>query len=139
MQSRAFLLSTLFVAGIALAEPTVAPSTSTPNQIPAEASGNASATPLIYRSVFADYLRWRDPAPMSWRGANDEAAAIGGPRGQHGSRPRIAVDASPPGPTASKASGMSAGAHDGHAMGHAAHPAAAAPGGTAKPLPRGAR
>jgi hypothetical protein len=139
MQSHAVLLATLFVAGIALAQPTMTPSASPPGPAPAEAKGNASAPPQVYRSVFADYLRWRDPAPMSWRGANDEAAAIGGPMGQHGSRSGNAVDASRPATPASKASGMPAGAHDGHAMGRVASPAFGAPGGVPQSVPGGVK
>jgi len=53
----------------------------------ASAQGNAPAdtarvaTPIPYRSAFAGYRAWQEPAPMNWREANEAAGALGGHMG----------------------------------------------------------
>lgn len=51
-------------------------------QAPAISSDPADVKTLSpapeYRSAFAGYRAWREPEPMNWRSANDEAGALGG-------------------------------------------------------------
>jgi hypothetical protein len=83
-----------------------------------------AAAPSPYRSPFVDYQRWREPEPVAWRGANDEAAAIGGPIGQHGGH---ATNAPPAPAAASGAPGKPMRDHTGHAMGSMAPPSGGMP------------
>ena len=143
MLIHAVILGTLLAAGSAFAQTTAAPPSATTGNQPNVGTKPDSNTRPIYRSVFADYRRWHDPEPISWRGANDVAAAIGGPMGQHGGHPKDGAEAPPLDAAAAKPSGMPMGEHEGHAMGHtmghAAPPAAAVPGATPKPSPGGAK
>lgn len=45
------------------------------------------ATPSQYRSAFADYRAWREPAPVNWREANETAGALAGHMGHVRGRP----------------------------------------------------
>ena len=49
-------------------------------QVATPAGASAQAAPA-YRSVFDDYRAWRDVEPLTWRNANDDAAALGGHMG----------------------------------------------------------
>ncbi|HVE51301.1 MAG TPA: hypothetical protein VNG69_16990 [Casimicrobiaceae bacterium] len=83
------------------------------------------ATPgLAYRSAFEGYRAFEEPEPRSWRGANEEAGALGG-HGGHlkssmPSRPSPSAkqqrkdDASPSNSTNSPAA-KRPGGHEGHA------------------------
>lgn len=69
--------------------------------LPAFAQGAASAPPtgpvtpaaMAPSTALRDYRPWREPEPLSWRAANDTAAALGGHMGQLRGRPA----APPPG------------------------------------------
>jgi hypothetical protein len=53
---------------------------------PAEAA--RAAAPIPYRSAFAGYRAWQEPAPMKWLDANETAGALGGHMGHvRGSSP----------------------------------------------------
>ncbi len=51
---------------------------------PAGPVAPATAAPS---SALGDYRPWREPEPLSWRAANDTAAALGGHMGQLRGRP----------------------------------------------------
>jgi len=63
--------------------------------LPAFAQGAASAPPAgpaapavsAPSTALRDYRPWREPEPLSWRAANDTAAALGGHVGQLRGRP----------------------------------------------------
>ena len=78
----------------------------------ASAQGNAPAdtarvaTPIPYRSAFAGYRAWQEPAPMDWREANETAGALGGHMGHvrgRSSSTGSAPPAAPPRPDAASA------------------------------------
>jgi hypothetical protein len=123
MQSLAIFVLALFAAGAVGAQAVAAPAPadgamaigaqgqatairSAPGpQTAMEVQAKRATAPSAYRSPFADYQRWREPDPVSWRVANDEAAAIGEPLGQHGGHAMGAMEA----PPAAAASGGSPG------------------------------
>jgi hypothetical protein len=73
MQMRSFLWTAVLVAMPALAQQ---PSVS------ADPTDAKAVSPMPqYRSAFADYRAWREPALANWRNANDEAGAAGGHMG----------------------------------------------------------
>lgn len=85
MDIRILLLPALVAASAASAQ----------GAAPAEAS--RSAAPPPYRSAFEGYRAWRDPAPVSWREANETAGALGGHMGHvRGRPPELKKDASTP-------------------------------------------
>jgi hypothetical protein len=47
----------------------------------APADAARAAAPIPYRSTFAGYRAWQEPAPMDWREANETAGALGGHMG----------------------------------------------------------
>jgi len=61
-----------------VAQPAVAQRTPVPVD---PADGKAVSPMLAYQSPFAGYRAWREPEPMNWRTANDEAGAMGGHMG----------------------------------------------------------
>lgn len=65
---------------------------------PAGPVAPAAAAPS---SALRDYRPWREPEPLSWRAANDTAAALGGHVGQLRGRPAAprASDRGAPGTT----------------------------------------
>ena len=58
-----------------------------------------------YESAFKDYRRYEDAKLRSWREANDEAAALGGHRGQVKGEPPIRKDETPSAPAARRERG----------------------------------
>ena len=69
MDIRILLLPALAAASAASAQGTA----------PADAA--RAAAPIPYRSAFAGYRAWQEPAPMNWREANETAGALGGHMG----------------------------------------------------------
>ncbi len=69
MDIRILLLPALAAASAASAQGTA----------PADAA--RATAPIPYRSAFAGYRAWQEPAPMNWREANEAAGALGGHMG----------------------------------------------------------
>lgn len=69
MDIRILLLPALAAASAASAQGTA----------PADAA--RAAAPIPYRSAFAGYRAWQEPAPIDWREANETAGALGGHMG----------------------------------------------------------
>jgi len=84
-------VAALLIACAAAAQPVASPA-------PALAPQAARTEPASYRSAFTDYRSWQEPEPVSWRAANESAAALGGHLGHvRGSVERIqAKPATPP-------------------------------------------
>lgn len=80
----------LFGSALLAALPVSGQQAATPGQ-----PAGAGATPPAYRSVFDGYRPWRDTEPLSWRKANDDAAALGG----HMGHVRGMVERAPAAPT----------------------------------------
>src|SRR4030095_14180154 len=58
------------------------PGLALPPVVSADPADAKAASPMPqYRSAFADYRAWREPEPINWRNANDEAGAVGGHMG----------------------------------------------------------
>ena len=92
MQKHLLVWTAALVALPALAQ---SPSVSA---VPADAKV-ISSTPQ-YRSAFADYRAWREPEPMNWRTANDEAGVLGGHMSQvRGHAGGMATPGAPAAPT----------------------------------------
>lgn len=94
MDIRILLLPALVAASAASAQGTA----------PADAARAAAPTP--YRSAFAGYRAWQEPAPMDWREANETAGALGGHMGHvrgRSSSAGSAPPAAPPRPDAASA------------------------------------
>lgn len=74
----------------------------------------APASPLTYRSAFADYKPWQDAKPGDWKALND---AVGKSGGHSMSMPMGAGTASPPASAASKPAMPGHGGHQMHMQG----------------------
>ena len=83
MDIRILLLPVLAAASAASAQGTA----------PADAARAPAPSP--YRSAFAGYRAWQEPAPMDWREANETAGALGGHMGHVRSRSSSAGSAPP--------------------------------------------
>lgn len=86
MDIRILLLPALAAASAASAQGTA----------PADAA--RAAAPIPYRSAFAGYRAWQEPAPMNWREANETAGALGGHVGHVRGRSPSAGSAPPAAP-----------------------------------------
>lgn len=78
-------------------------STAVVAQTPAAPPPLSTRTPLQYKSAFADYRAYLDVAPVPWRRANDDAAAVGGPMGQMAHDTNPGATAKPGAPTTAPA------------------------------------
>jgi hypothetical protein len=78
--------------------PALAAASAVSAQGTAPADGLRTAAPIPYRSAFAGYRAWQEPAPMNWREANETAGALGGHMGHVRGRSSSAGSAPPAAP-----------------------------------------
>jgi len=78
--------------------PALAAASAASAQSAAPADAARGAAPIPYRSAFAGYRAWQEPAPMNWREANETAGALGGHMGHVRGRASSAGSAPPAAP-----------------------------------------